>query len=55
MAFSVAGGTIFGYLLDRAFNTTPILMIVGLLLGCVAGAFNFVKILKFARSKSKIE
>jgi len=55
MAFSVAGGTVFGYFLDRAFQTTPIFMVAGLLVGCVGGVFTFVKILKFARSKFEVE
>ena len=55
MALSVAGGTVFGYFLDRLFNTTPIIMVAGLFVGCVAGVFNFIKILNFLKTKFKIE
>lgn len=38
IAYNISGGIILGYLLDRWFNTSPWLTIIGLILGTV-GAF----------------
>jgi F0F1-type ATP synthase assembly protein I len=44
MAFSVMAGTVFGYFLDRFFETEPVLMIVFLFVGLLGGVVAFVKI-----------
>ncbi|AIL64977.1 Putative F0F1-ATPase subunit (ATPase_gene1) [Rickettsiales bacterium Ac37b] len=39
-------GSFLGYSLDKYFNTMPILLIIGFLLGAVAGMINIVKLAK---------
>jgi F0F1-type ATP synthase assembly protein I len=41
LAGSVIVCTVLGYLLDRAFDTTPVFTLVGIALGMVAGAIGF--------------
>ncbi len=41
IGFSITGFTLFGYWLDHIFNTTPILVFVGVLLG-VLNAFLYL-------------
>lgn len=40
---SVAAGLIVGWLLDRWLGTGPWLLVVGLLLGAVAGFYEFIR------------
>ncbi|MEW6440185.1 MAG: AtpZ/AtpI family protein [bacterium] len=51
MGLSVAAGTLGGYFLDRLFDTEPILTIVFLFLGVVAGIINFVKLWELLKKK----
>ncbi len=51
MAFSVMGGTVFGYFMDRIFETEPVLMIVFLFVGLLGGVFAFVKIWSLMKEK----
>jgi len=51
MALSVGVATIVGYYLDGRFQTAPVLTLVFLGVGCVAGVFNFVKLWKMLRAK----
>lgn len=44
MAFSVLAGTVVGYALDAIFETAPVLTIVFLFVGLVAGVVAFVKL-----------
>lgn len=41
---SVASLTGIGWLLDRAFGTKPWLLVVGLVLGAVAGFYQFIRL-----------
>lgn len=51
MAFSVGGGTVFGYALDQVFDTEPTLTIVFLFAGCAGGILAFVKMWKLLKDK----
>ncbi len=42
--FSVATMTGFGWLLDRYFGTAPWLLVAGLVLGAIAGFYQFVRL-----------
>ncbi len=53
MAFSVLAGTVVGYALDAVFETAPVLTIVFLVVGLVAGVAAFVKL--WILLKEKIE
>ena len=44
MAFSVMAGTVFGYALDRFFETEPVLTIIFMFVGLLGGVVAFVKI-----------
>jgi F0F1-type ATP synthase assembly protein I len=41
LAGAVVAGMVVGYLLDRAIGTTPVLTLLGILLGMVAGGLGF--------------
>ena len=51
MAFSVMAGTVFGYVLDRLFETEPVLTIVFLFVGLLGGVVAFVKIWSLMKEK----
>jgi len=51
MAFSVLAGALFGYVLDAYFGTLPILTLVFLFLGFVAGVVTFIKLWELLRGK----
>jgi F0F1-type ATP synthase assembly protein I len=51
MAFSVMAGTLFGYALDRFFETEPVLTIVFMFVGLLGGVVAFVKIWSILREK----
>lgn len=51
MGLSVGAGTVFGYVLDEHFDTAPVLTIVFLLVGCVGGVVNFIKLWNLLKSK----
>jgi F0F1-type ATP synthase assembly protein I len=51
MAFSTMAGTVFGYALDRFFDTEPVLMIVFLFVGLLGGVVAFVKIWSILKEK----
>ncbi len=51
MGLSVGVATVIGHLLDLYFETTPVLTLVFLLLGCVAGVVNFIKLWNLLKSK----
>lgn len=51
MAISVGVATLLGYFLDSRFETAPVLTIVFMALGCVAGVFCFVKLRKMLQAK----
>ena len=42
--FSVAGFCGIGWLLDQWFKTSPWLMVTGLVLGAIAGFYQFIKL-----------
>lgn len=42
--FAVAGFCGLGWLLDRYFGTAPWLMVVGVILGAVAGFYQFIRL-----------
>ncbi|MFV9875314.1 MAG: AtpZ/AtpI family protein [Rickettsiales endosymbiont of Dermacentor nuttalli] len=44
-------GSFLGYSLDQYLNTTPILLIIGVLLGAVAGMVNITKLAKNLEDK----
>lgn len=41
---SVAGFTGLGFLIDRWFQTTPWFLVIGIVLGSIAGLYQFVRI-----------
>ncbi len=51
MSLSVAAGTVFGYILDKQFKTSPTLTVVCMFAGLVAGIFTFVKVWRFLKDK----
>ena len=51
MGLSVAVGTVIGHLLDIYFGTAPVLTLIFVLLGCVAGVVNFIKLWNVFKSK----
>jgi F0F1-type ATP synthase assembly protein I len=51
MAFSVMAGTVVGYLLDKFFDTEPVLTIVFLFVGLLGGVVAFVKIWNLLKEK----
>jgi F0F1-type ATP synthase assembly protein I len=51
MGLSVAGGAVFGHVLDGFFHTDPVLTLVFLLVGCVGGVVNFIKLYNLFRRK----
>lgn len=51
MGLSVGVATLIGYYLDSRFLTAPLLTLVFLGLGCLAGVFNFVKLWKLLQAK----
>ena len=51
MAFSVMAGTVFGYALDRFFETEPVLTIIFLFVGLLGGVVAFVKIWSLLKEK----
>jgi len=51
MGLSVGVATLVGYFLDGRFQTSPVLTLVFLGLGCLAGIFNFVKLWKMLNAK----
>jgi len=51
MALSVAAGAVFGHILDQHFDTDPILTLIFLLVGCVGGVFNFIKLYNMLKRK----
>ncbi len=51
MGISVGVATLIGYFLDGRFETAPVLTIVFMGLGCVAGVFCFVKLRKMLQDK----
>ena len=48
---SVAAGVVLGHILDGFFHTDPVLTLVFLLIGCVAGVFNFIKLWNMLKRK----
>ncbi len=53
MAGSVVIGGGVGYLLDRYFHTEPILMVVGGILGFVAGTWDIIRRLSWDEKQGK--
>lgn len=51
MGLSVGVATLVGYYLDGRLGTSPVLTLVFLGLGCLAGVFNFVKLWKMLKAK----
>ncbi len=51
MAFSVGGATVFGYLLDRHFETSPVLTIVFMFVGLAGAVLSFAKMWAFIRKR----
>jgi len=43
LAASVAGMLLIGYFLDKYFNTSPWLLLVGSAVGLIGGFYNFIK------------
>ena len=43
MLLTIAGLIIFGYILDGWLNTSPVLTIIGGVLGVFAGIYNFIR------------
>ncbi len=43
LAASVAGMLLLGYFLDKHFNTSPWLLLVGAAAGLIGGFYNFIK------------
>ena len=41
---SVAGFTLLGYLADKWFQTSPWLLVLGIVLGSIGGLYQFVRI-----------
>lgn len=51
---SIGGGAFVGWLLDKQFNTEPVLLLVGLLFGIVAAFVGMIRLLNaVGRTKSK--
>lgn len=54
LAASVAGMLLLGYFLDKHFNTSPWLLLVGAAAGFVGGFYNFIKqIQRLGKSDTK--
>ena len=51
MAFSVLAGTVLGYVLDGVFETAPVLTIVFLFVGLLAGVVAFVRLWTLLKEK----
>lgn len=51
MSLSVAAGTIFGYILDSRFDTSPTLTVVFMFVGLAGGIVTFVKAWRFLKEK----
>jgi len=51
MGLSVALATLAGYFLDSHFETAPVITLIGLGLGCMAGVFNLIKLWKMLKAK----
>ena len=51
MALAVGAGTVFGYLLDRRFDTSPILTLIFMFVGVVGGVVNFIRLWQFLKKK----
>ena len=51
MGLSVGVATLVGYYLDGKFQTAPVLTLIFLGLGCLAGVFNFIRLWKLLKSK----
>ena len=53
LAASVLVGLGLGYLADRAFHTSPWFLLVGLLLGILAGGYGVVRMVKKEMGRSE--
>jgi len=53
MAMSMAAGVVLGYWLDRKFNTSPILTLLGTILGMTAGIYNLIQIINYFKRKEQ--
>ena len=53
MAMAVVGGVVLGYYLDRRFDTSPILMILGTVLGMVVGIKNLIQMINYFKRKDQ--
>lgn len=51
LAGAVVGGLLFGSWLDKKFNTTPWISLIGLLLGCIGGFYNLIRLLTWNQSR----
>ena len=51
MSLSVGAGTVFGYFLDKLFQTSPTLTIVFMFVGLVGGVITFIKVWRFLKDK----
>lgn len=56
LAASVAGMLLVGYFLDKHFNTSPWLLLIGAAAGLIGGFFNFIKeVQRLSKRDSKHE
>lgn len=46
LAASVVGMLLIGYFLDRHFNTSPWLLLIGAAVGLIGGFYNFIKVVQ---------
>jgi F0F1-type ATP synthase assembly protein I len=51
MSVSVGAGTVFGYLLDKQFKTSPALTIVFMFVGLLGGVVTFIRMWRFLKHK----
>ncbi|MDO8644253.1 MAG: AtpZ/AtpI family protein [bacterium] len=52
LAISVVAGLFIGSYLDKKFNSSPWLTLVGLLLGSVGGFYNLLRIIQWKEKKN---
>ena len=53
MAMSMAAGVVLGYWLDGKFNTSPILTLLGTILGMAAGIHNLIQMINYFKRKEQ--
>ena len=51
MSLSVAAGTVFGYILDSRFDTSPTLTVVFMFVGLAGGIVTFAKVWRFLKER----